>query len=335
MKAEINPLYLKIEEKALEEGFSNMTDLCRKSGASRGAMTDLKYCRSGTLSQKTIFALSSALKVSVSFFFGGAHDAKKGNAMNEMKIFDYHGNTVRTVERDGEPWFVLKDVCAVLGIANHKMTAQRLDEDEVSLADLTDSLGRKQETTIINESGLYNVLLRSDKPEAKPLRKWVTSEVLPSIRKTGSYNQKPLSPVEMFAMQAQINLDQERRLKAVEEKQDRFDGALAVMAAPMLESDGWQERAQKEINTTIEQFGLNHQMFRRDIYDEVERLAHVDLERRQTLLRNRMSRMGASSSECKAVSKLHVIARDPKLRPIFETVLRRKVVRLTQERGVR
>ena len=61
-----------------------------------------------------------------------------------MQIFDYHGNTIRTVERDGEPWFVLKDVCTVLGIANHKMTAQRLDEDEVSLADLTDSLGRME-----------------------------------------------------------------------------------------------------------------------------------------------------------------------------------------------
>lgn len=334
MKAEINPLYLKIEEKALEEGFSNMTDLCRKSGASRGAMTDLKYCRSGTLSQKTIFALSSALKVSASFFFGGAHDAKKGNAMNEMRIFNYHGNTVRTVERDGEPWFVLKDVCAVLGIGNSRMVFDRLDDDEKGVSQI-DTLGGLQNMSIINESGLYNVILRSDKPEAKPFRKWVTSEVLPTIRKTGGYGQKALSPVEMFSLQAQINVEQERRLKAVEEKQDRFDGALAVMAAPMLESDGWQERAQKEINTTIEQFGLNHQMFRRDIYDEVERLAHVDLERRQTLLRNRMSRMGASSSECKAVSKLHVIARDPKLRPIFETVLRRKVVRLTQERGVR
>lgn len=143
---------------------------------------------------------------------------------------------------------------------------------------------------------------------------------------------KNLTGAEQLLAQAQYLVEQERRLKAVEEKQNRFDGALAVMAAPMLESDGWQERAQKEINTTIEQFGLNHQIFRRDIYDEVERLAHVDLERRQTLLRNRMSRMGASSSECKAVSKLHVIARDPKLRPIFETVLRRKVVRLTQER---
>lgn len=83
MGTEINPLYLKIEEKALEEGFLSMTDLCRKSGASRGAMTDLKYCRSVTLSQKTIFALSSALKVSVSFFFDGVHDGMKEDEENE------------------------------------------------------------------------------------------------------------------------------------------------------------------------------------------------------------------------------------------------------------
>ena len=254
--------------------------------------------------------------------------------MNGLKVFNYQDNEVRTAEVNGEPWFVLKDVCSVLGLGSAHKVADRLDEDERNQIPITDSLGREQETTIINESGLYSVILRSDKPEAKPFRKWVTSEVLPSIRKTGGYGQKALSPVEMFSLQAQINVEQERRLKAVEEKQNRFDGALAVMAAPMLESDGWQERAQKEINTTIEQFGLNHQMFRRDIYDEVERLAHVDLERRQTLLRNRMSRMGASSSECKGISKLHVIARDPKLRPVFETVLRRKVVRLTQERGV-
>jgi anti-repressor protein len=107
--------------------------------------------------------------------------------MNEMQVFNYKSSQVRTVEINSEPWFVLKDVCAILGIANHKMTAQRLDMDEVSQTYLTDSLGRKQETTIINESGLYHVILRSDKHEAKPFRKWVTSEVLPSIRKTGGY----------------------------------------------------------------------------------------------------------------------------------------------------
>lgn len=121
--------------------------------------------------------------------------------MNELQIFNYNTHQVRTVERDGEPWFVLKDVCEVLGVANHKMTAQRLDADEVSLTDLIDSIGRRQEMTVINESGLYNVILRSDKPEAKPFRRWVTSEVLPSIRRTGGYiqGQETLSPAELMA----------------------------------------------------------------------------------------------------------------------------------------
>ena len=96
--------------------------------------------------------------------------------------------------RDGEPWWVLKDVCEVLGISNHKMTVQRLDPDEVSLTDLTDSMGRQQATTIISESGLYNVILRSDKTEAKPFRRWVTHEVLPAIRKTGAYSVSPYKP---------------------------------------------------------------------------------------------------------------------------------------------
>ena len=137
--------------------------------------------------------------------------------MNDILVFHYKSSEVRTVELNGEPWFALKDVCAVLGISNHKMTAQRLDADEVSLTDLTDSMGRQQETTVVNESGLYNVILRSDKPEAKPFRKWVTSEVLPSIRKTGSYTMPKLSK----EMQALFLLDdrtqkQEARLTALE-----------------------------------------------------------------------------------------------------------------------
>lgn len=107
--------------------------------------------------------------------------------MNEMQVFNYKSSQVRTVEINNEPWFVLKDVCAVLDLGSAHKVSERLDEDERNQIPLTDSLGRKQETTIINESGLYNVILRSDKPEAKPFRKWVTSEVLPSIRKTGSY----------------------------------------------------------------------------------------------------------------------------------------------------
>lgn len=121
--------------------------------------------------------------------------------MNNIQIFKYENNDVRTVEMNGEPWFVLKDVCGVLGLSNHKVTAQRLDRDEVSQTYLTDSIGRKQETTVINESGLYSVILRSDKPEAKPFRKWVTSEVLPSIRKNGGYiaGQEQMTLEELMA----------------------------------------------------------------------------------------------------------------------------------------
>jgi len=92
---------------------------------------------------------------------------------------------------ENEPWFVLKDVCSVLEIQNSRDVPDRLDGDEKAEVDLiyTSSNGIKQrrKTTIISESGLYSVILRSDKPQAKPFRKWVTSEVLPSIRKTGGY----------------------------------------------------------------------------------------------------------------------------------------------------
>lgn len=108
--------------------------------------------------------------------------------MNEIKTFDStEFGAIRAIEVDSEPWFVLADVCKALELSTPARVAERLDDDEVSQTHITDTIGRKQEMTIINESGLYSVILRSDKPQAKPFRKWVTSEVLPTIRKTGSY----------------------------------------------------------------------------------------------------------------------------------------------------
>lgn len=120
--------------------------------------------------------------------------------MNELQVFTYSGNEVRTVKKNGEPWFVLKDVCAILSIGNVADVCARLDTDEKGVGQI-DTLGGRQNMNIINESGLYNVILRSDKPEAKPFRKWVTSEVLPSIRRTGGYiaGQENLTPEELMA----------------------------------------------------------------------------------------------------------------------------------------
>lgn len=103
--------------------------------------------------------------------------------MKQLQIFNYQSNEIRTMEREGEPWFVLKDVCNVLGLSNPTSVADRLDADERSKFDL----GRQGQGWTINESGLYAVILRSDKESAKPFRKWVTSEVLPEIRKHGEY----------------------------------------------------------------------------------------------------------------------------------------------------
>jgi len=105
--------------------------------------------------------------------------------MKELQIFKFNGiNDVRVVMLENEPWWVLKDVCDILGITNATEVTKRLEKDEVTRFNLG---GLSGETNIINEAGLYNVIIRSDKPKAKQFRRWVTHEVLPQIRKTGGY----------------------------------------------------------------------------------------------------------------------------------------------------
>lgn len=132
--------------------------------------------------------------------------------MNNLQIFVYGGEQLRTVQRDDGLWWVLRDVCRVLNIGNVTDTKKRLDPDEVDLTDLIDSMGRVQSTTIINEPGLYAVILRSDKPEAKQFKRWVTHDVLPSIRKTGAYGVPPERLAKLDEYQAK--LDRNRKLLA-------------------------------------------------------------------------------------------------------------------------
>lgn len=102
----------------------------------------------------------------------------------EIQRFDFKGAALRTLtDEAGEPWFVAKDVCDILGHSNVSMALDRLDDDERSKF----NLGRQGETNIVNEAGLYSLVLGSRKPEAHEFKRWVTHEVLPSIRKTGGY----------------------------------------------------------------------------------------------------------------------------------------------------
>lgn len=113
-----------------------------------------------------------------------------GTSLPQAFTFNASNQQVRTVIIDGEPHFVAKDVCLILGISNHKDAASRLDDDERRGSVMPTPSGT-QELTVVNESGLYHLIFQSRKPEAKAFRKWVTSEVLPELRKTGKYEIKP------------------------------------------------------------------------------------------------------------------------------------------------
>ncbi len=137
-----------------------------------------------------------AQRIGVSHTYGGRccfitilkvmTDTKNEILTPEVFQFSSTKQEVRSLVVENEPWLVAKDVCDILGLTNHKVAVKSLDEDEVRKTYLL-SNGGNQLTTIINESGLYTLIMRSNKPEAKTFRKWVTSEVLPAIRKRGYY----------------------------------------------------------------------------------------------------------------------------------------------------
>ena len=130
---------------------------------------------------------------------------------NEIQIFNFQeNNEIRIINQNGEPWFVAKDVCDILGLTNVTKALYALDDDEKMTLTLSKShLGQRggaQKINVISESGLYALILRSDKPNAKVFRKWITSEVLPSIRKSGTYSlQKDAPAYQCAELQEGVN----------------------------------------------------------------------------------------------------------------------------------
>ena len=186
--------------------------------------------------------------------------------MNDLQVFKYQDSEVRTIEMNGEPWFVLKDVCKVLRLTDTGRTAERLDSDELTRTTLV-SGGQKREMICINESGLYNVILRSDKPEAKPFRKWVTSEVLPTIRKHGAYmtpetlQEAILNPDMMIQLCQQLKAEQDKNaaLKAVNSRLTVDNQIMQPKA------DYFDELVERNLNTGIREtaklFGIGQKDF--------------------------------------------------------------------------
>ena len=145
--------------------------------------------------------------------------------MNEIRIFKSEEfGEIRTVEIGGEPWFVGKDVAETLGYERPtKAVSDHVDGEDRDEVPIQDPIGRMQNTAIINESGLYSLILSSKLPSAKAFKRWVTSEVLPSIRKHGGYinGQAEMSPEELMAKALQV------AQKTLEEREARI-GVLAA-----------------------------------------------------------------------------------------------------------
>ena len=132
--------------------------------------------------------------------------------MKDLKAWNFENSKIRTLEMNGEPWFIGKDVAKILGYSNpRKAMADHVDEeDRMNGVTIRDSIGREQKPIIINESGVYSLILSSKLPKAKRFKRWVTSEVLPSIRKHGLYATEELLNNPDFAIAAFKALRDER-----------------------------------------------------------------------------------------------------------------------------
>ena len=235
--------------------------------------------------------------------------------MNDLQIFSYQSHEVRKVEVNGEPWFVLKDVCSILNINNQSDVYNRLDDDEKGVAQI-DTLGGQQKMSTVNESSLYHVILRSDKPEAVPFRKWVTSEVLPQIRKTGNYSivqSDPNLPPELAMVEGLLNSmkqmysTQQRHDKAIEQLTESMDTMKEVMTTDV--NGDWRTACGHAIQAVARKLGGGK------AYEEAWNEVYTEMERNGFFVRRRLENrkksaaaQGMSPTYVRKLNALDIIA---------------------------
>ena len=242
--------------------------------------------------------------------------------MNEMTVFQNpEFGEFRTLERNGETWFCLADVCRPLELRSTDVK-NRLKKDKVAVINHTDSIGRAKKMLFIDEGNLYRAIFQSCKPEAERFMDWVTEEVLPAIRKTGGYQTKPMSMAENLAAQAQLLVDQERRIARIEQ---RIDHALTAIARP--QADNWVEDMKNSIRAYCEATGLTDAAGRGRLYAALDREAKCSTDRRLSKLRERQKAAGLRRKDYMALTKLDAIAADKQLRVAFEGIVARETAR--------
>lgn len=163
--------------------------------------------------------------------------------------FERNGHQLRIQEIDEEPWFVGRDVCAALGLSNPYSSLALLQADDLHIVEVADSAGRLQQTKVISESGFYTLLMRSRRPEAQEFQRWVTKEVLPAIRKTGSYAQ----PGRVAEPQAEVAALQAENIALKDElivlQRDKIAALQQQIAPPRKRGPALSQDEQDEIRS--------------------------------------------------------------------------------------
>lgn len=255
--------------------------------------------------------------------------------MTDLQIFNSpEFGAIRTIEKDGEPWFVGKDVATALGYNNPRDAFKKhIDEEDKGVAKC-DTLGGTQETTIINESGLYSLVLSSKLPTAKKFKRWVTSEVIPSIRKTGSYSALDMTQLSPEMQMLKLLTDkaiatelaqkqQEQHLQLVEQKVEGIRELVGI------NPNQWREDCRRLIVRIANRMGGNEYIrdVNAEVFQQVDERAGVSLATRLTNKRRRMADEGVCKSKRDRLTRVDVIAEDRKLVEIYIKIVRELAVR--------
>lgn len=245
-----------------------------------------------------------------------------------------------TINQNGQPVASSRDIAEHFE-KNHNHVLRDIDTLKKDVSnfgqmffdvEIPDSYGRPQRAYLMNRDGFSLLVMGFT---GKSALEWKLKYIDAFNRMEAQIKNPQLSPAEQLLAQAQLMVEQERRLKALENRAERTEQTmqktLDIFSAPAISPDDWTSAMNHQINTLVEQYGGNHRKFRSDRYDELELETGVDLKCRQTRLRNRMRKNGATETECKQVSILQVISRDRKLRPAFEAIIRRKAASLISD----
>lgn len=249
--------------------------------------------------------------------------------MNELQVFNFESDEVRTTLIDGEPWFVARDVCSVLGISNVSLVVNGrerrredgtrywsggLDSDEKGVVSVN-TLGGVQGMLCVSESGLYSLIFQSTRDEAKQFKRWITHEVIPSIRNTGSY-QQPKSQAELALMMAQQLVEQEKRIEANTK-------SIQTIQETFIQRDpDWRKHINSLIKGAAFRTNGDYRAIRNKSYQMLEERGHCDLSKRLRNLVQRLEDSGATKTDIDKANKMDVIEQDPKLKEIYASIVK-------------